>query len=85
MKKITYVGLMLITISFFVPSYGMDPFLNNVFLYQPRIEAQNVQLRQVTQLEQPAPCFVDDDDCTDKQFTVPLSVHYLFGLSALLD
>lgn len=76
---------MCITSCFFVPMYSMEPFLNNVFLYQPRIEAQNVQLGHVTQPEQPAPCFVDDDDCTDKRFTTPLSVHYLFANRSFND
>ena len=77
MKKLTILGLFCIISSSLSLVYTMAPFSANIFLYQPKVRAlgSQVQSRQSTQEEQPEKlCLVHDDDYTDKQFAVPISV-----------
>jgi len=80
MKKLSILGLYCIVSSSFSCIYAMEPFSNNIFLYQPKVQA----LIRQPYIEQPISqqekeCLVSDDDCTDKQFAVPISVHYSFA------
>ncbi len=75
MKKLTILGLYCIISSSLSFVYTMEPFSNNMFLYQSKAREFVGQVQST----KPEECLVYDDDCTDKQFAVPISVHYSFA------
>ncbi|MGB8366933.1 MAG: hypothetical protein WCD44_01110 [Candidatus Babeliales bacterium] len=92
MKKLNLIGLFCLISNFFLSVYAMEPFSNNIFLYRPRVQGLDKKQEQLKYIkeepkpecliykEEPKPeCLIYDDDCTDKQFTVPIAIHYSFA------
>jgi len=76
MKKLNLLGLCYIIGSYVSLLYTMMPFSGSTFLYQPKVSEVPKKIEPV---EPEEPCLVYDEDCTDKQFAVPMSVHYSFA------
>ena len=59
----------------------MMPLSRSTFLYQPRANEFTVSelTKEIEPDEPEEPCLVYDKDCTDKKFSVPISVHYSFA------
>jgi len=73
MKKLKFLGLCCIASSYVSFVYTMMPLSSGTFLYQPKVSAI---IKGTEPVEPEAPCLVYDEDCTDKQFFVPISAHY---------